>query len=235
MYKVAIVMPIHFYNLNEDHFQAVKHIRYWLPEYDRFIVCPRSIRNKFTLDDFQYISANEDCFGTIPRHNKFLVSRKFYEPFTSYDYILLHHFDSLVLKDELQFWCEKEYDYIGAPWFQDFGTQPKENGFVSVGNGGFSLRKIKTAIKVIEEAEKNNYETDGETKHNNNEDIFWSFKSLHFVPEFKIPSPQEALGFSLEWGPRFGYEKNDYKIPFGCHKWIEIDREFYEPYLINSF
>ena len=41
-----------------------------------------------------------------------------------------------------------DYDYIGAPWFRS-KSEP-EMGFSRVGNGGLSLRKVESFLRVID-------------------------------------------------------------------------------------
>jgi hypothetical protein len=72
-----------------------------------------------------------------------MLSKIFYQRFLKYDYILLYQLDAYVFSDQLHFWCNKNYDYIGAPWLciENSTKKPKIAG---VGNGGFSLRKTST-------------------------------------------------------------------------------------------
>ena len=63
--------------------------------------------------------------------------------------MLIVQTDAWIFKDELQKWCNMEYDYIGAPWchlcknvhncnYEEVADQKS-----IVGNGGLSLRYIK--------------------------------------------------------------------------------------------
>ena len=75
----------------------------------------------------------------------------FYEAFRQYKYALIYHLDALVFSDQLVQWCELGFDYIGAPWIKHdeapyAGVRDFEN---KVGNGGFSLRKIESFLKVM--------------------------------------------------------------------------------------
>ena len=63
--------------------------------------------------------------------------------------MLIYQTDAFVFRDELKDWCESGYDYIGAPWFEHFTDKEDVGNFIGVGNGGFSLRKIDTHIKVL--------------------------------------------------------------------------------------
>ncbi len=88
-------------------------------------------------------------FENISGYNKLLTSKKFYSRFKSYDFLLLYQLDAWVFNDELNFWCESNYDYIGAPWYEKFHEASKESRFTGIGNGGFSLRKISSYLKVL--------------------------------------------------------------------------------------
>jgi hypothetical protein len=76
-----------------------------------------------------------------------MVQKEFYLRFKTFDFILIYQLDSYVFRNELDFWCEQNYDYIGAPWFEGFSE--KSNVFSGVGNGGFSLRKVSSFLKVF--------------------------------------------------------------------------------------
>jgi hypothetical protein len=67
-----------------------------------------------------------------------------------------------------------------------------------------------------------------------NEDCFWAFQARKVVPDFMIPTPQQAVAFSFEVAPRFCFQQNSGRLPFGCHAWPKYDREFWEPYLLNG-
>jgi hypothetical protein len=79
-----------------------------------------------------------------------MCSIGFYEVFRQYEYMLIYQLDCWVFRDELEMWCDKGYDYIGAPffvkWFVDRG--------IYVGNGGFSLRKISNIIEYLKRNNK---------------------------------------------------------------------------------
>ena len=85
-------------------------------------------------------------FAGIKGYNALMRSRSFYATFSAHSHILIAQTDTLVLRDELQTWCEQDFAYIGAPWFVG-GSQPRQPlEFLGVGNGGFSLRRIAEQI-----------------------------------------------------------------------------------------
>jgi len=66
-----------------------------------------------------------------------------------------------------------------------------------------------------------------------NNDIFWSYQAVKYVPNFRIPDWKTGLRFAFEVAPRQCFELNEQKLPFGCHAWPRYDRAFWEPYLIK--
>ena len=65
-----------------------------------------------------------------------------------------------------------------------------------------------------------------------NNDLFWSWQAVKYVPEFKIPDWKTGLRFAFEAAPRECFELNERKLPFGCHAWSRYDRAFWEPYML---
>lgn len=67
-----------------------------------------------------------------------------------------------------------------------------------------------------------------------NEDHFWSDRAGLFEPGFTVAHPRQALAFAFERAPRYCYERNQRRLPFGCHGWWRWDREFWEPHLLSA-
>jgi hypothetical protein len=99
---------------------------------------------------YKYEYFNRNYFISISGYNALLLSKKIYTRFNDYEYILIYQLDSYVFKDELEYWCKKEYDYIGAPWLRlnVSKTMPEFHDPPIIGNGGFSLRNIKKTIAL---------------------------------------------------------------------------------------
>jgi len=96
---------------------------------------------------FEYF--NSVYFNDVLTYNALLLSKFFYKKFTDYEYILLYHLDAFVFNDELLFWCDKGYDYIGAPFLMlnSSNIMPVFFEFPVIGNGGFSLRNINKILQ----------------------------------------------------------------------------------------
>jgi hypothetical protein len=65
------------------------------------------------------------------------------------------------------------------------------------------------------------------------EDLFWAFYARRIVADFRIATAGEAVAFSFEMAPRYCFEANGGRLPFGCHAWAKYDREFWRPYLLK--
>ncbi len=98
--------------------------------------------------DFGHIYFHKKYFRSPQTYNRFMKSPKLYKALEQYAYFLMHHMDAFVFRDELEYWCDKGYDMIGAPIYKFDGTiEPKK--YLGVGNSGFSLHKISSALKVL--------------------------------------------------------------------------------------
>ncbi|MGA9131526.1 MAG: DUF5672 family protein, partial [Candidatus Sulfotelmatobacter sp.] len=142
---VAVVVPHHTTDLTADETISIRHLTKHLGRYDKYLVCPRGL--KVDHHDFAIKRFNDKHFSSVFEYCKLLMSSGFYESFTDYKYILIYQLDALVFSDQLLEWCSTDLDYIGAPWLKD--RNMPEQGFSSVGNGGLSLRKVESHIKVL--------------------------------------------------------------------------------------
>lgn len=103
--------------------------------------------------DFAAVRFHRKYFRSPQTYNRLLKSLSFYRRWTDYDYFLMYHTDAYVFRDELKYWIAKGYDYIGAPIYEYDGTVSPGN-YLGVGNGGFSLHKVSTAMNVLESMRK---------------------------------------------------------------------------------
>ena len=64
------------------------------------------------------------CFASIPGYNRLLLSQAFYRDFSDYEFSLICQTDAIALRDELDDWCAKPFDYVGAPVISDVQAGP---------------------------------------------------------------------------------------------------------------
>jgi len=202
---------------------------------------------KLTIESFA-----ADFFSGISGYNKLMMSTCLYERFLDSEYILIHQLDAYVFKNELQEWCEKGYDYIGAPWLQKpvyrlpiikqylnflrkcrniCGKKDKSMLYNKIGNGGFSLRKVKSHYDItISHKDRIDYFLAQKKSHFYYEDVFWATEVNKRGDLFSYPSIEEAVSFAFDKYPALCYKLNGNKLPFGCHAWYKRKmRSFWKP------
>lgn len=121
---------------------------------DVFIVKPKNLpleNYHFNGTNVSIIELEDRYFESIHSYNRLMMSNDFYINFIKYNYILIYQLDAWAFTDDLNKICADKYDYIGAPWIDRNGRCMKY-----AGNGGFSLRKVSTFIRVISDCEKKN-------------------------------------------------------------------------------
>jgi hypothetical protein len=238
---VKILIPIYrtfFGELEEKSFlQCVKVLK----DYEIVLVHPEGLDHTFITENFDGISVEsfpKHYFKNIDGYNELLLSASFYERFKDTEFILIYQLDAFVFKDELKEWCQKGYDYIGAPWiatpensiwlkcfnkiarkFRSKKKNDREQIFFKVGNGGFSLRKTASHYTIAKE--KASFISDFLNAENKEiyaiEDVFWSLKATEFDANFKIPDYKEALYFAIDRKPKLAFGLINNQLPFGCH------------------
>lgn len=261
--RVAIAVPVADRpDLLPDEEVSFRHLVRYLDEYDRYLIAPNGA--KIQLPGCEVKTFSRRFFGSAEAHKRLLLSRRFYEAFEEYEFLLIFHLDALVFRDELATWCERGFDYIAAPWLVD--REDPSKGFSRVGNGGFSLRRVPSFLKVFDSKRRWSDPRDywrtrvaqapwsvrlarlpkAIVKHvrvfngprwqmrrwYKNEDFFWADRAKHYEPEFRVASVEEGLRFAFEVAPRYCFERNGERLPFGCHAWPFYDRAFWEPHLL---
>jgi Protein of unknown function (DUF5672) len=258
---VAIVLPIYKERLTADEEISLRHLRHFLAGYETYCVAPKGLVVNY--HQYQTIYFDPKYFTSLNAYSTLLLTKEFYQAFSDYEFILLYQLDALVFSDQLLQWCEKGYDYIGAPSFHGHGQGPEK---LAVGNGGFSLRRVSACLKILQDWEKGGrtllsrareiapiyimpwrygnlkqwilavywyYRRLFTYKRVLIEDYFWSFEAKRYNPGFNIAPVEEAFKFSFENNPRYCYEHNHRQLPFGCHAWTLYDRGFWEPFLLK--
>tara|TARA_R110002096_G_C14459194_1_gene712140 strand:- start:63 stop:914 length:852 start_codon:yes stop_codon:yes gene_type:complete len=156
---ICITIPIYKEHLNSYEIQAVNRCIEVLSDYTICFVCAKSLEVQFYKSNFKeiesYVFFDEKYFKSLEGYNALLLNIKYYSAFSQYKYMLLYQTDCYVFKNDLLFWVNKGYDYIGGVWFDNFHKNPDLGAqFWYAGNGGFSLRNIETMIHVLNSKKK---------------------------------------------------------------------------------
>lgn len=146
-----------FADLTQNEVASIKQCYTVLSKYTVFLAAPEG----FDLAGYHQLAVGETrvqesrfekkYFQSIEGYSKLLLNPSFYKTYLAFDYMLIYQLDAWVFKDELEYWCNKGYSYMGAPWFDDWGmeTIDGKHTIIGVGNGGFSLRKVSTHLRVL--------------------------------------------------------------------------------------
>lgn len=155
----------------------------------------------------------DDFFTGTESYSRLLLSKEFYLRFEPYEYLLICQLDAFVFSDRLLEFCQKDYDYIGAPvprWAWPF----HEN---RVGNGGFSLRRVSSCLRVL--TEKPPQEMFADRSEWLPEDHYFAMCAEQEELGFRVPSLRDALEFSVDYELFHCCRKLSRWLPFACHAW----------------
>ncbi|MDP2586570.1 MAG: DUF5672 family protein [Candidatus Komeilibacteria bacterium] len=258
---VAVAVPWYKEKLSEAEEISLRHLLHFLGGYDKFIVAPANL--KINQPDFTVKTFPTRFFKNTKSYSRLLLTKDFYRQFSDYEYILIYQLDALVFSDQLNYWCAAGYDYIGAPWFKEKMIKKYDYPGDACGNGGFSLRKVASFIKVIDLAKlpwyivlsgliaalpdvfksaglkeglkkiKQVWLNSAAQRTPLNEDRYWSFIAPTIDPGFKISPVEVGLKFAFEIAPSYCYQRNNRQLPFGAHAWERYDKDFWLPYLLK--
>lgn len=259
---IVVVVPIYRPDLSEKEHVSLGRCVEILSEYTIVVVKPESLNIDLVLSKYSLLKVEsfpDEYFADLRAYNKMVLDESFYSRFLSYEYMLIYQLDAYVFKDELFFWANKGYDYIGAPWI------PQEECFLAkssrlrlrlnyyyydlvgsenrkklkyynyqVGNGGLSLRKVSKMIEVIRYYSGKISLLLADEQPFYPEDIFLLIELTCRKCRLRKPSFKEALKFSMESNPEWAYNYNEKQLPFGCHAWFHKSYSAFWSQIINT-
>lgn len=217
--EVKVIIPCYRSYLTESERISLLQCKRILGRYPICIIKPAGL--PLQMDEIQGLEIEEfddKWFQSVQTYNQLMLTEQFYECFLDYAYILIYQLDAFVFQDELHAFCSLGYDYIGAPWLDGrFVYVNGTGGCYYVGNGGLSLRKVETHLEILKKIKIDNIVT---------EDLFFSSREQD---GFCVAPIEIALQFAFETRVRQCFERNNGKMPFGCHAWQKYDFAFYQP------
>ncbi len=230
--RAAILIPLYKESLSDAEEFSLKNAINILWKHDIYLIGPEKLRfffeNYRIQNQLKYKTAlfPDKFFNSINGYNRLLMSKGFYKSFSNYEYILIAQTDSLVFSDQLEFWCNQNYSYIGAPWFveaysytgtdsfENFITSQPSPVFLGVGNGGLSLRKTEDYIKFL-----------SRPLYVNNSTLEWHFKGkldllhlsrkyLHkYLFSYNFPPLMPRVSEDIFWSLLVPERYNFFKVP----------------------
>lgn len=239
MHKVVVTIPVYKKEMSE--FEKVSFVQCCkiLNKYNFSLICPENldlinykrILRKYNIN-YAVEKFDDKFFKNVKSYNELMLSVDFYKKFQEYEFMLVHQLDAYVFKNKLEYWCNKDFDYIGAPWFESHNLSDKNSKLIEPSaNGGFSLRKIQSFIDILENAGEVKAFIDEFIKEGVNEDLFFSQYTRDIEKDFKVALTEDAIKFSFECQPERLFAMTGKKLPFGCHAWERYNFDFWEKFI----
>ncbi|MBE6073019.1 MAG: hypothetical protein E7202_00505 [Selenomonas ruminantium] len=230
MYKIVIVVPVYQETLKPSERASLNQVKKVLNNYDLVFVAPIKMKYFFQVKNYQVEFWPNECFENVVSYSKLLLTKEFYERFRHYDYMLVYQLDAFVFEDKLEHFCSLGYDYIGAPipfWGKWRGLKTR------VGNGGLSLRKISSCIRITAQKEEIYMRTGMKNRFEEGEDQFFAYCGYDEEISFLVSDKVTALLFCIEGEVMKCYRKlSENTLPFGCHGWSKYAFwKIWKPYI----
>jgi hypothetical protein len=255
--QVAIIVPMYRNSVTALEEIALQQCQKVFAGYDRIIVKPQGLDVSVLAKKYDFtetMSFADAYFAGIQGYNKLMLADAFYGQFLNYEYILIHQLDAFAFSDELPYWCDQHIDYVGAPWLRVHGYpdwvkavksriqmlyharldvqkngRPSDMQFINrVGNGGFSLRRVKKFHELSFRLKPQMERYLASNDHYYNEDAFWSIEVNRKNKQLNIPGYRKASLFAFEHAPQRSLKITNNKLPFGCHAW-DKNLDFWRP------
>ena len=261
---VTVVIPLYTLKLSDIELLALRQCFAVLGSHDIAVVKPRSLditalpellggNPHFRVEEF-----DDDYFAGREGYNRLMLSSDLYRRFLDSRYILIHQTDVYVFRDELEQWCLRGYDYIGAPWLPAIGDvsgwnlarravyllrrgigkfKPSCHAInlkYKVGNGGCSLRHTRHLYDAsLKMADLLTRAANGSDSSQNFEDVVWSVRINEEAPGTLAVAPyQEAVRFSIESHPSMAMGLTGGQLPMATHAFARRrNRTFWKQYI----
>ena len=209
--------------------------------------------------EFRHESFAPHFFKSQRAYNHLMLTPDFYQRFQAWEYLLIYQLDAYVFSDQLEEWCARGYDYVGAPFLK----LNRAIDWRNAGNGGFSLRRVSSFIRLFSHKGNiltarglwrfyryrgplhrlpltiqglfgiGNKLTDFLAWEKQNEDLFYSMLD-DSVLKWNIPDSRTAMYFSFEGQPSQLYRASG-RLPFGCHAFLQNEFDtFYKPLICRN-
>lgn len=261
---VTVVIPIYTLKLSDVDWLALRQCFKVLGHYDIAIIKPKSLDLSPFPDliggnpQYRVEAFDDSYFAGREGYNRLMLSTDLYRRFLDSRYIFIHQSDVYVFRDELEQWCQRGYDYIGAPWLPAEGdvsgwNLPRRAIYMlrqlmgkrksschpinlkyRVGNGGCSLRHTRhlhdASVKLADALAR--AAADSSTSENF-EDVVWSVRVNELSPgTLRIAPYQEAALFSIESHPSMAMRITGGQLSMATHAFARRrNRTFWKQYI----
>ncbi|MCR5559842.1 MAG: hypothetical protein K6F62_05770 [Schwartzia sp.] len=228
--SVVIVIPVYKKDLEYEEKISLRQLNSVLGRYPRVFIAPESLEFDYGIlgDNISVERFADHWFQSVTSYSCLMMQKEYYERFSKYEYMLVYQLDVFVFSDRLKEFCDKGYDYIGAPVgkFVPFWHAIDAR----VGNGGFSLRRIPAHLRVLNDFDRIVRDTPFFPCFILAEDVFFGYCGKREDVEFTVADFKTASEFSVQENVCHVYSKfAEGWRPFGCHGWSQVESDFWWP------
>lgn len=239
--KCAVVIPYYTSNLKAiERYCLEGTLKVLRDNHDIYFMRPLDLEDdQYTRDFLSYVVSRNSMLS-VETYCRFLLEPDFYNYFLLYDRVLIVQVDAILLRDDILAWVEKDFDYIGAPWFNRLVFRPEfyrsinsnAGDRLDVGNGGLCMLNPRSFLHLqrkYREIFKSFYKYTGP---NAGQEALYSFlcREDQF---FKLSSRSEACLFSLELEARRQILEQKV-LPMGFHAVYKYDLDLWMEIFPNS-
>lgn len=218
--QVVIVIPVYKKKLSLTEQASLLQVQKIWGKYPRVFMAPEGLDFDYgpMMDGFTVERFPSMYFKGVTGYSILLLTPAFYERFQEYEYMQIYQLDAFVFYDALPKYCAAGYDYIGAPvrWYgphwHAIGTE--------VGNGGFSLRRVSSCLRMVRQLEEQEGKVPLYTAFSACEDMFFGYCGTRPELDFHVPDTSYAVRYAVQDNVRHAYQRlAKGEIPMGCHGW----------------
>jgi hypothetical protein len=233
--SVAVAVPIYKDSLSALEQFSLDQTFYILKDRETMFVCPDGLGITYYRRRYpaaKYVYFDKGYFASVYDYSRLLLSKPFYAAFSNFEFLLIVQPDVYVFRDDLDYWITQPFDYIGAPWPQGMQLNIMLGRYVPVGgkvvtsyvgNGGFSLRRVRKCIGLIDEFPD---VIDTFVKSGSNEDLFYSIFG-QLSTSFILPNQITASKFAIEIEPEHYQAITGELSPMGVHAFDKYAPNFW--------
>ena len=117
MKKVCVVIPIHSANPTEIELRSFEQCFRVLNKYSVYVLTINNLdltKYKDRIPSFECVIVPDKWLSSVYEYNKMKININFYKLFVDFEYLLTYELDAYVFNDQLQYWAEREFAYIGV-------------------------------------------------------------------------------------------------------------------------
>jgi len=149
--RPVVVIPVHLPTPSPSEVVSLRHCAKVLGCREIVILAPKNLDLGFyreLLPNATDLRVEPYWMASLKAYNQMMISPLVFEALSGFTHMIVHEPDALILSDEIDYWCNQPFDYIGAPWFEGWSSAVKNARVIGVGNFGFSLHRLSTSRRV---------------------------------------------------------------------------------------